>query len=246
VQPLPGFGLGGLNAPPPAIGAEGVILVVLRPKLVALSQDGAIRWSYAPVPDCDLCPSSVAEVQPAVGLDGRIFIALSSKEALEALSPSGELIWQYGLGDGLAAVAPVIGPDQTVYVGTEHTLQAVTGDGRFKWSVPRQASTLRGPALGPDGTVYYELNGGLSAVRPSDGSLKWTFGSFSSHGVPNGVAVASDGTIYAGSDMYLYALNPDGSIRWQYQTPGGADSPVLGSDGTIFLRYRDLSLIAVR
>ena len=32
-------------------------------------------------------------------------------------------------------------------------------------------------------------------------------------------AVGNDGTIYIGStDRYLYALNPDGMLKWRYQT----------------------------
>jgi len=31
----------------------------------------------------------------------------------------------------------------------------------------------------------------------------------------------NDGTVYVGpSDTYVYALNPDGSLKWKYQTDG--------------------------
>ncbi len=49
-------------------------------------------------------------------------------------------------------------------------------------------------------------------------------------------AIAVNGTIYVGSrDMRLYAVNPDGSKKWEYYM--GAEvrsSPAIGGDGTIY------------
>jgi outer membrane protein assembly factor BamB len=50
-------------------------------------------------------------------------------------------------------------------------------------------------------------------------------------------AISSDGTIYfASDDYYLYALNPDGSLKWRFYV-GDHDeysSPVIGPEGTIY------------
>ena len=64
----------------------------------------------------------------------------------------------------------------------------------------------------------------------------------SSGPTPRGVvgsspAIASDGTIYVGSeDSKLYAINPNGTLQWAYTTGGSVySSPALASDGTIYV-----------
>ncbi|MDB4805128.1 immunoglobulin domain-containing protein, partial [bacterium] len=50
-------------------------------------------------------------------------------------------------------------------------------------------------------------------------------------------AIGSDGTIYVGSNSgNLYAINPDGTQKWAFETGGGvSSSPAIGSDGTIYV-----------
>ena len=37
-------------------------------------------------------------------------------------------------------------------------------------------------------------------------------------------------------DYYLYAINPDGLLKWKYKTDGEIySSPAIGSDGTIYV-----------
>ena len=68
--------------------------------------------------------------------------------------------------------------------------------------------------------------------------LKWKFRT--SGKVFSSPAIGSDGTIYVGSDDgYLYAINPDGSLKWRFKTDGEkiTSSPVIGSDGTIYAGF---------
>ena len=49
-------------------------------------------------------------------------------------------------------------------------------------------------------------------------------------------AIGSDGCIYVPSDErehYMYAINPDGTLRWKYPI-GWATTPVIGADGTLY------------
>ena len=59
--------------------------------------------------------------------------------------------------------------------------------------------------------------------------------------------IGSDGTIYVGSwDNNLYAIKPNGSKKWTFETGGGVDSsPTIGSDGTIYIGSRDNNLYAI-
>lgn len=60
-------------------------------------------------------------------------------------------------------------------------------------------------------------------------------------------AVGADGTVYAGcGDHNLYALNPDGSVKWRYDTGGLVPkAPVAGSDGTVYASSDRGALIAL-
>lgn len=65
--------------------------------------------------------------------------------------------------------------------------------------------------------------------------LKWDY--YMGGAILSSPAVASDGTIYVGSnDKYLYAVNPDGSLKWRYQTGSSIQSsPAIAADGTIYV-----------
>ena len=60
-------------------------------------------------------------------------------------------------------------------------------------------------------------------------------------------AIGSDGTIYFGShDAKFYAINPDGTKKWEFVMGDGTDStPSIGSDGTIYFGSDDKKLYAI-
>jgi len=136
-------------------------------------------------------------------------------------------------------------------------------DGSQEWSFPTGATNAiqATPAIGADGTIYAPGFGSgalnsdpvhlLFALKP-DGTQKWVFGGFGDGGyylVEGAPTIAKDGTIYFSAQEfvnnlgfgvnqnYLFALNPDGSMKWDFQA--GQDfviqsTPAIGSDGTIY------------
>ena len=66
--------------------------------------------------------------------------------------------------------------------------------------------------------------------------LKWKFETYNSIS-SSGPAIASDGTVYIGSEDYnLYAINPDGTLKWKYNTGSYIrSSPTIDSDGTVYI-----------
>ncbi len=60
-------------------------------------------------------------------------------------------------------------------------------------------------------------------------------------------AIGPDGTIYVGSpDSALYAVNPDGTIKWRLLTQGKVrSSPAVGADGTVYFGSDDNHLYAL-
>jgi len=99
---------------------------------------------------------------------------------------------------------------------------------------------------------------GLSQYDTShvDGTIIWTFKA--GGGIESSPAIGLDGTIYVGShDGYLYAVNPDGTLKWKTKlaTPiekehyghliSIGSSPAIGEDGTIYIASQDQYLHAV-
>jgi hypothetical protein len=84
-------------------------------------------------------------------------------------------------------------------------------------------------------------------VGSKTGHVRWTASAGAS--VSGGIAVAADGTIYAGAgDGKLYAVDPKGTVKWS--TLVGASSfvnavPAIAQDGSIYLGNQDENLYAL-
>jgi outer membrane protein assembly factor BamB len=79
----------------------------------------------------------------------------------------------------------------------------------------------------------------------NNGRLKWRYQTGDE--IRSSPAIASDGTIYVGSDdKYFYAINPNGTIKWEFETGDEIrSSPAIASDGTIYVGSNDHYLYAI-
>jgi FOG: WD40-like repeat len=59
--------------------------------------------------------------------------------------------------------------------------------------------------------------------------------------------IAAEGTVYIGSrDGYLYAINPDGTLKWKFKTGGMIHStPAIDNKGTVYIGSDDGYLYAI-
>ncbi len=82
---------------------------------------------------------------------------------------------------------------------------------------------------------------------PQTATIKWTVPIGEKISSYAGPAIASDGTIYIGTLAgTMHAMNPDGSIKWNFTTGGQIIStPALCSDGTIYFGSKDDKFYAV-
>ena len=125
------------------------------------------------------------------------------------------------------------------------TLQVVprgSTTGRIRWFFEMDRwMTLQFLEVGPEGTLYCSDHLGLYALSPQ-GALLW-FSPESGGGNP--ISVDANGTIYTGTQRTtsfagrIRALNPDGSLRWEFVPPGSspmylAAGPNVGPDGNIY------------
>jgi len=145
---------------------------------------------------------------------------------------SGWEMWRFELGSEDYS-SPVIGEDDTIYLGSGSYLYAVNPDGTEKWSFELNGTVSYSPAIGEDGTIYIgSTDRNLYAVNPN-GAEKWRFETDSS--IRSSPAIAEDGTIYIGSRSYLYAIDTDGTEIWRFSADAFFISELaIGDDGTIY------------
>jgi hypothetical protein len=179
--------------------------------LYAVNPNGTVKWKFVSAPGRGWFRDS------AIGLDGSIIASIVFSPSLE--TP----------------------PNPTIYALDPK-------DGSVKWQLELPFWTdISPPTIGPDGTIYLgtpspHLEKGVLYAISSEGILKWTLELTDGTGMP---AVASDGTIYVAGvgwlsshESALFAIRPDGSIKWSYPVRV-TSPPVIGGDGTIYFGALD-------
>ncbi len=237
----------------PVIGADGTIYVGNYEcmtnsncgpvgYLYALNPtDGSVKWSYP--------TGGGVSYSPAIGTGGIIYVG--SSFTVYAIYPDGKLKWSYTNPNAIPQTdymdQPIeLGADGTVYVNAlDSYLYALNPtDGSVKWkhyiNVPNLVSPV---AIGEDGTLYLlggpNVGGGagveLDALNPTDGSVKWLY--LIGGGGPSFPEIGADGTIYIADYNNVYAINPDGSPKWQYVTTTANLSGrlAIGANGTLYV-----------
>ena len=78
-----------------------------------------------------------------------------------------------------------------------------------------------------------------NATIAASSTVKWKFqlwnDTSSTPSMGSSSAISSDGTIYVGSINCIYAVKPDGTLKWKFDTEGSASSAAIGSDGTVYV-----------
>ena len=165
------------------------------------------------------------------------------------------------------ATSVTIAPDGTIYFGSgDGQLYALTAEGTLKWSVGvgKGLMVFVSPALALDGTIYVGTTGTAPlGTSQEQQEASYPFIAFSPEGervweyqlaywIRSSPTVVADGTIYFGGwDGNLYALTPEGELRWQIALgdvpveQGIEAQPVVALDGTIFVGTWDGRFVAV-
>jgi hypothetical protein len=227
---IPGFA-GATNA---TLGADGTVYFGAGNGFYALHSDGTLKWSST------LGGSGVSNgACPLVGPDGTVYIVSvdASSDHLYAVNPDGTTRWSLALaGGGIGFGSMAMAVDGTIYAAIDSGhLYAVNADGSLRAQVATFPTTCS-PAIGVDGTVYYSnARGSLTAYTPSL-QVKWTYvtppGNTGATLIEGAPAIGADGTIYfegLGTNNDLYALYPDGLLKWVFHT--GLTSAGTGKTG---------------
>ncbi len=232
----------------PALGPDGTIYsnVYLRGGgephalngLYAINPDGTLQWIYQVTSEGYTAGVS----PPSIDEDGTIYfgrgVGFVPDEYLFALNPDGSLKWKFYTAGLVVMSSPTIGEDGTIYVGTtsKGTAQdvgqsgiffALNSDGTEQWRYDTtddflalgelfpdaQTDIYSSATIGADGTIYFSTEGAYIYALNPDGTVKHKYDMFaisprsygSSSIVYSSVAIANDGTIYAGDYFHYWS-----------------------------------------
>jgi len=220
--------------PAPAVTRGGTIYVCSNEGLYAVHADGRPLWSFRAGP-----------VHQPISLTHQGTVLVSG-DVLYALSPGGQLLWQFG-EPGLKPTGVAVDWEDRLYFGAyDHHLYALDKEGTLRWKFAAGGILCGTPALASDGTVVFGgLDGYLYAVSP-DGDLKWKFQT--KDRIFASPAIGPDGTAYFGSwDGHVYAVGPEGQLRWRFATEDWvSSSPVIDGNGCVYVGSYDGHLYALR
>ncbi|AKG91304.1 WD40-like repeat protein [Geoglobus ahangari] len=127
-----------------------------------------------------------------------------------------------------------------------------TGEPDLKWVFSPPYGVRSAPIIDSSGTIYVGYVK-LYAVYPN-GTQKWSFpvyGGASALFERSAAAIASDGTIYIGSDnsinfRKLFALYPNGTEKWNFSAGEAVlSAPAIGDDGTVYFGSDDNKFYAL-
>lgn len=129
------------------------------------------------------------------------------------------ILWRFSTGSEIG-FGPAVDAAGNIYLGTsDRRLIALSAGGEQLWQASLPVEPGAVPAIGPDGRIYLlDVQAGLTAFAPN-GSLLW-----SNHDAPQrsplkSPIVSGQGVVYFATEDGIFAVNPDGTQRWQAQLP---------------------------
>jgi hypothetical protein len=229
---------GGSGAPI-SVGADGTVYVAGNgpgavggtDAITAIGPDGTVKWAFTATGDYLLAG-------PSVGPDGNIYAVTDSLGiGFFSLTPTGQQRFATGRFSEYGSVGQRVafGADRAYFGFDMYGIQLSTFfaydlSGNLAWT----ASSAADPGsadVGPNGNVVYEsfpTGVGMSLTsRTAAGSLVYSFYEFpgTSQETPD---VGPDNIGYTVRNLStLYAINPDGSVKFRYTGDGIMFEPVV-------------------
>lgn len=120
-------------------------------------------------------------------------------------------------------------------------------NGSLIWNYPQEGSSGRqfyaAPAVSDDLVIVGDYDNGLVALDKQNGSEKWQFSSAEDRYI--GSALVLNGYVYApNSDHYLYALDENSDLMWQFKAEGPNWTQPLADDENLYMVSMDHTLYA--
>ncbi|MFD2555152.1 beta-alanine-activating enzyme beta-propeller domain-containing protein [Sphingobacterium tabacisoli] len=191
-------------------------------------------------------------------VDGILYVGSCDSSLYAIDTARGNVLWQYRTGGEIrSAVAVDAG---LVYVlatdGHLYALNAKSGLLRWKYQTEGEQVYdswdyyLSSPVV-DRGFVYFGSGDRhVYALHADEGSLHWRY---KTNGIVHATPAVVDGSIFIGSfDGFFYCLDPDGKLRWKFNTLGESYFPkgeiqfhAIVSENRVYFGARDFNLYAL-
>jgi len=191
-------------------------------------EDGSVQWSLGDRPALDAPNYDVnMDVRPAVAADTVVF---PEPSGLVATTSNGDVKWERSFSK--VRSAPVI-QGETVYLADVedgvYALDLDTGQTAWTWSA---SGCWNSPAIG-ENHLYVTSGFDVTALRTSDGSVKWRLGGDGLQGDTYTSPAVIGGRVVVGSNSHAIVIIEGGNIRWRFGS--GTRTSHAVADGTIFV-----------
>ncbi|MGQ9708059.1 MAG: outer membrane protein assembly factor BamB family protein [bacterium] len=182
------------------------------------SGEGGVFWRFGyPDPEEPEDSADFTIHTFGIGPEGQIYIAANEICALLCRNARGGRRWEFiDADEDEFSVAPTIGEDGTIYVGTEGgRFYALNPSGTIKWQITFRSGVVTPAALGTDGTLIIQTeDDSVIAIDGANGNRRWVF--YSGGGI-HPAAIGPDGTVFVSQDDSVFALDPgSGVVKWRY------------------------------
>lgn len=161
---------------------------------------------------------------------------------------AGNIKWRRQLPDaGGVHLRLIAGDNGTVYVSSAKSLYIFNRDGDIEFVFNPMGDNMNEILmLDPEGTIYNRNRSRLSAYY-YDGTPKWEYKHWTDFNSYSSAITGKSGNIYFAAGLDLIAVDPNGGFLWNYRVGEDitAETPAIGTDGTIYVRGRGDWLCAV-
>lgn len=215
-----------------AFGKDGNVVFAAGTHVYSVRRGGDLAWRFA--------ARGKVFTSPAVTDDGLVIVG-SQDHRVHALGVAGALAWTVDLGADVDG-SPVVGDDGAIYVGTDASdVVRLDGKGKVVWRTPVGGFVRGALSIARNGDVLVGTYGPVPrVVRISpEGTVRGAFAirgtGAREFGIHGGPLEDDDGALYFGAqDDAVYALGPNGALRWRFETGGDVDGPLtMLSDGSL-------------
>ena len=211
----------------PAIGSDGTIYIGSEDRQIyAINPNGTLKWI---VPTKSVFTSSAAIAADGTiyvagtGIDRTIFSCISNSSCSKTITQACGPGFPPCPTDETCVAGQAAGYTVVAQLGNFYALTDEGTKGTIKWAVGLSGEVHSSPAIANDGTIYIGSNGDFVFDRS---------------------VICDNTSIFPPSDVdpsrpvngHFYAFNPDGTLKWAFNTLGDViSSPAIGSDGTIYV-----------
>jgi len=235
-----------------ALDPTGVIYVATEEQdfpFYAIHADGTLRWRAPSGNNNEFYSYTTLLADSLLATFGR-------RDAMTVVgADDGLLRWSAPVRGSFCLLAPAVGADGTVYVpDPAGRITAYSASGGLLWDRPLPTGvSLGSPVVGRDRIYLAASNGGVM-VLSLGGDPAATWGPAPAGFFHDGITLAANGVVYVAIRDTLLSYDAGGNRRFAVSIPHRLPSqcsdaqggPVIGPDGTVYLRASDFGVMAFR